>query len=41
LLIIKCNFIDAGFGGADFKYEDYPCGWYQREGNFLFTFVAN
>jgi hypothetical protein len=33
-------FIDARFGGADFKYEDYPCCWYQREGNFFFTLVA-
>jgi hypothetical protein len=33
-------FIDARFGGADFKYEDYPCCWYQRKGNFLFFTVV-
>lgn len=35
-----CNAIDARFGGANCKYEDYPCGWDQREGTFTLILVV-
>ena len=27
--------VDSGLGGANFKDEDYPCSWHQREGTKL------
>lgn len=38
---IWIGIIDVGLGGGNFPDEDYPCGWYQREGIEICVYEQN